>query len=507
MTRFMASLGRLSRSLYARIALVYLISLLLLSATAAWIAVSQFSSLSREFEQRMEIDLARNLLPLMQPALAQGPQSAAAMRVARRVGSINPSLHLYVLDASGHMVGNYARTACPTGARVDTGPLEQFLGEHPMLPVFVAAPCSNDSSVFSVARIRYGPTGEPGYLLALFNGDPGLSMFSMLRTSSVTHTLIATGVLALIVSGVVGLLLFALMTRRFSALTDAVRRFADSDYSQRIKPGRNDEIGLLARAFNGMAATIEAQLNALRENDRQRRDLVAGLSHDFRTPLTSLRGYAEQLRASDGLTPAARQAHLEAILTNTDRLTRLAQQLSTLARVDASEQALCIEPFPLSELAWDIAGKFTPQARTANVTLAVRCTPQAISVMADIALIDRALANLVDNALQATAPGGHVDIDIATQANNAIVRVIDTGVGIHPDELKLVTQRFYRTTESRGKREGSGLGLAIVQEICARHGTRLVIQSTPGQGTTTQFTLPLAHGSGAIDQRLPRPGA
>lgn len=486
------ALLRFGRSLYARIALVYLASLVLLSLAAAWLAVSQFDRLSREMQQRMQINLATDIARVMSQPLRQGPTSSAARAAAQQIHAINPSLSLFLLDAGGHVIGNYTDATCTPNTPVALAPIQHLLEKQPMLPVFVAAPCSAQSRVFSAARVRYGADRQPGYLLVLLGGSHAMTMFSMLRTSSITRTLIVAGLLALLVSGVAGLMLFALLTRRFSALTEAVQRFAKGDYRQRFKPGRNDEIGQLGRAFNDMAATIEAQLNALRENDRQRRELVAGLSHDFRTPLTSLRGYAERLQSGAELPPQTQREHLDAILANTARLTKLAQQLSALARVDAYERPLCLEPFSLVELAHDVAGKFEPEAQAAGVALAVNCRPRAISVAADIALIDRALANLVENALHATPPGGAVTLSITATHNKASVRVADTGAGLATDEIPLVTQRFYRTPAGRQRSDGSGLGLAIVAEICQRHGTRLRIDSEPGHGTTMQFELALA---------------
>ncbi|GAB3670531.1 sensor histidine kinase [Salinisphaera aquimarina] len=485
-------LGNLWRSLYARIALVYLTSLLVLSVAAAWIAVSQFDQLGREFQQRMQIDLADNLAQVMREPLRQGPQSAGASDAARLILSINPSLSLYVLDAEGRVVGDYADPNCGDDAQVDVDALNNLLGETPMLPVFASAPCTRQASVFSVARIQYGAADTPGYLFAVLDAGTRMSMYAMLRTSTITRTLIAAGVLALLLSGAVGLFLFALLTRRFSRLIEAVQRFAEGDYEQRIEPVRDDEIGRLGRAFNDMAATIEVQLNALRENDRQRRELVANLSHDFRTPLTSLQGYAEQLRSRDDLALVVKHEHLDAILANARRLTQLAQQLSTLARVDAHEKPLCIEPFSLAELAYDIVGKFQPQARAAGVALEVQRVPTPAMVSADLALIDRVLANLLDNALNATPSGGQVWLTAEAQGDVVQVCIGDTGFGLDKDDIALVTQRFYRTSAGRARGEGSGLGLSIVDEICTRHGSRLRIQSTPGAGTRVRFDLPLA---------------
>lgn len=492
MRRAWAGIASISRSLYARIVLIYLAGLLLLAVTAAWVAISQFEQLGREWQQRTQIGLAGNLATVMQAPLRAGPGSDAAHDAADRILSINPAVSLYILDTQGRVMSDYAPTACADERRVDVGALRRLLSDEPMLPVLMNAPCSHRTSVFSAAPVRFGPEHRDGYLLAVLDAGSRMSMFAMLRTSSITRTLLIAGCLAVVLAGTLGLLLFALLTRRFRKLTAAVERFAVGDYGQRVEPGRDDEIGHLSRAFNDMAATIEVQLDALRENDRQRRELVANLSHDFRTPLTSLRGYAQQLRRASDLSAETRDAHLAAILANADRLTGLARQLSTLARVDAFEQPLCVDAFSLAELIHDIAGKFRPQAEGAGLSLSVECTPTLPAVAADLALIDRVLANLIDNAVSATPAGGSIRVSAHATATQVEVQVADTGVGLSADELAVVTQRFYRTPASRRRSEGTGLGLSIVEEICARHGTRLRLYSGPGQGMRAAFDLPIA---------------
>ncbi|ATJ84599.1 sensor histidine kinase [Halomonas beimenensis] len=493
-----------ARSLYARIALVYLSGLLLLSVAVAWLATSQFDQLSREFQQRQEAGLAGNLARVMAPALDAGADSPAARRMARHIVAINPSLSLYVLDDRGRVIADYARPPCGLGSRVELAAIEALLGESPMLPVLASSPCGGEPGVFSVARIRYGPEGRPGYLYADLNKASEASMVAMLRTSSITRTLVAAGGLAVLIAGLLGLVWFALLTRRFSRLTGAVQRFARGEFQARlVDPGR-DELGRLGRAFNDMAGTIEAQLLALRETDRQRRELVANLSHDFRTPLTSLRGNVEHLLEREDLTVEERRRRLTGILDNVGRLTRLADQLSTLSRLDAHDRPLQREAFSLAELAHDIAGKFQDQARRRNIALEVTCDPGLPRVEADLGLIDRALANLIDNAMKATTPGGRVWLWARAEPGDGVrVAVSDDGVGIAPDELPLVTQRFHRTRDGRARGEGSGLGLSIVSEIAERHGTRLAIDSVPGRGTTVSLWLPLAdtlHGPGDAAQ-------
>lgn len=497
MSALLRRLGRLVHSLYARIALVYLTSLLLLSVAAAWIAISQFDQLGRELQQRQEIDLADNLARVMRPGLRDGADSDVARQIARHIASINPSLSLYVLDAEGAVIADFTASTCGQGRRVDRDALETLLGEAPMLPVLATSPCGGGPGIFSVARIVHGEARHPGYLYADLNRASHASMVAMLRTSSITRTLVAAGLLALLISGVFGLVWFALLTRRFSQLTTAVQRFANGEYSERVAVPRDDEIGRLAGAFNDMAGTIEAQLAAQRETDRQRRELVANLSHDFRTPLTSLRGYAEQLLERDPVSPEEWRGALGAILDNADRLTRLAEQLSDQARLDAYDRPLQCEPFSLAELAHDIAGKFQHQARKRGVLLEVVGDPALPWVEADLGLIDRALSNLVENALHATPAGGWVRLELDKAREGIRLAVVDSGIGIAAEEVPLVTQRFYRTRGSQARGEGSGLGLSIVREICERHGITLSIDSRERAGTRVSLLLPYALGRGA----------
>lgn len=483
----------LRRSLLARIALAYLVSLLLLSAATAWFALNRAGEFRRELQQRVNLNLAKTLSMTISPTLVHGVESDAARSAAQHILAINPSLSLYVLDIKGRVIAAYNKTGCGLGARVLLGPVHELLDRnHRMFPVFSINPCSNQPNVFSVARVQYG-ADQPGFLYVALTSQPDESMSSMLRTSYVLRGILTAGGIALLLAGAVGLAWFALLTRRFRTLTHNVERFAAGDFAQRAESPKDDEIGQLAQAFNNMANTIEAQLQALQETDRQRRDLVTNLSHDFRTPLTSLRGHAEQLRESleHSANSTSRNEHWQAIFNNVDRLTQLAKQLSLLTRLDAYEQPLRIEPFSLRELIQDVLQKFEPQALKQQITLRDFCASDLPMVPADIALIERLLSNLIDNALRATAVGGHIEIKASRDKDAVVVSVADDGCGIAADELPLISQRFYRTRSSRtSDRDGSGLGLSIVHEIVEQHGGELSIKSMLGNGTLVRVLLP-----------------
>jgi two-component system OmpR family sensor kinase len=489
-----------ARTLYSQIAALYLLLLLAFSAIAIVLTARQLDGFLEELEQRLNRSLADHLAHELAPAFHGRLDSDEARQAVRRISGINPGIDIYVLSADGGVVASF------TGERVirdhiDVQPIRKFLGKDAMLPIRAADPGDGAADkVFSVAPLALGATAgagssgatDGGYLYVILRGMPLESAANMLSTSYILRG--ASGVLLTVLGATVaaGLILFSVLTRRFRRLTLTVKRFQEGAYHERADVEPRDQIGRLAATFNEMAATIEAQVDALKQTDEARRALAANISHDFRTPLTSLRGYAERmLHANERLTATERCEHLDAMLKSAAQLERLADQLAAIVQLDAGNHAAVrVETFSIADLAQDAVAKFAPLAEQRGVTLAL-LEPQGVPwVKGDIALIERALSNLIDNALNATPRGGRVEIALPVRDGRVLVRVSDTGRGIAADELPLVTQRFFRTRESRAAgTKGSGLGLAIAQEIVAKHGGTLDIDSAMGAGTTAAFSL------------------
>lgn len=479
----------LGRSLYWRIAAVYLLLLVGLGVFSAWVTVQQFDRFGMELEQRLNRKLADNLAMVLEGALVQGPGSQAAQRAAAEISAINPSLGLFILDSRGGVVTAYGHEDCPMASRVDLNAVTAFLEQSRSLPILGTAPCGGGRKVFSVTHLAWG--GHSGYLYVILHGQPYESIAAMLQQSYLARSLAVTGVVALAMAGCIGLLWFAFLTRRLGSLTQRVQRFQAGEPDPGMGEHRDDEIGRLGRAFDEMAATIAAQVHALQETDRLRRELVANVSHDFRTPLTSLRGFTERVLAKlPGLSLEQIEENLHAILLNAGRLEHLADQLSVLSRLDYHGPGIDAEPFSLAELGQDIVLKFMPEARRRGVNLRVEGPRELPPVFADIGLIERVISNLIDNALRATSADGEVCLRLRPDDRTVEVSVIDTGCGIPEEEHAHVLQRFCRTRRSElDHTEGSGLGLAIAREILELHGVSLRLVSRPGQGTTITFEL------------------
>lgn len=479
------------QSLYGRISLVYLVLSLILGLLCAWVTVRHFDVFVNAVDQKLNRNLASKLVPQVQSASADTSYAGALQQVTEQVTMLHPALELYVLDASGRV-----RAASPSPdrlarQRVDLVPVRGYL-DGEAVPVWGDDPAAPEGKkVFSAASMKLAD-GSSGYLYVILSGRAARTAKSMLQNTYVQRTLLLSLLLALGFTVIVGLLLFRVLTRRFNDLATTVQGFKEGHYDERVEVGQDDEIGQLGRTFNEMADTIAAQMEALRRTDEERRQLVAQVSHDFRTPLTSIRGHAEQMLSDrDDLSAKDREDRLRMIVQNAERLDRLADQLHELSRLDAHQTTPNFESFSIAELVQDLVVKFQPQADEEDVALRAGVSPDVPSVYGDIGLVERLLSNLIDNALTNTPTGGTVTVRLDETNGKVRVQVEDTGVGIPEDELALVTQRFYRVDrDGEAPDDGSGLGLAIAAEIADAHGTDLAIDSELGEGTTVTVRFP-----------------
>jgi two-component system sensor histidine kinase BaeS len=283
---------------------------------------------------------------------------------------------------------------------------------------------------------------------------------------------------------VVGALIAGGVFRRSAVVLDdtltAMTRVQAGDYTARVRTRRPSPLPVdeLADGFNTMAERLE-------NDERQRRSLLADVSHELRTPLAVLQGNLEAL--IDGVHPADEE-HLSALLDETRVVSRLVDDLRTLALSEAGSLALHPEPTDLGVVVTEVAGSFRPSAESAGVNLAVDADETLPLLEVDPVRTREVLSNLVANALRHTPSGGEIRLAATTESNGSWVRVrvIDTGSGIEPEDLPHVFDRFWKSPESRG----SGLGLPIARNLVEAQGGQIGVDSSPGHGTTVWFRLP-----------------
>lgn len=308
------------------------------------------------------------------------------------------------------------------------------------------------------------------------------------------HDLLMATVLLLFAGGIamsLGYFLSTALTDNIVALNQAAQEFAQGHLSVRVPVIGNDEMADLARTFNDMAAQLEAAARQQRELETLRRDLVAWIGHDLRTPLASIRVIVEAL--ADGVVedPNVVERYLQTAQRHIRSLSVLIDDLFEMAQLDAGGVPLERHPNSLSDLISDTLESFSALAARQGVTLEGSIMPSVDPIHMDAQKIGRVLANLVNNALRHTPAGGTVQVRALTVADGVQVEVCDTGEGIKAEDLPHIFEQFYRGEKSRSRDTGgSGLGLAIARGIVEAHGGHIGVESRQDEGTRFFFTLP-----------------
>jgi len=261
------------------------------------------------------------------------------------------------------------------------------------------------------------------------------------------------------------------------------------DYGARVRTTSVDEVGQLAQAFNRMSAELD-------QLERLRRDLVANVSHELKTPISALRAHLENLL--DGVERPDPET-LQVMLAQSDRLGRLVDQLLDLSRLESGDVPLQREQVALAPLVSEVLSEIEVARADRGVALERRLAEDLPPVFADRERIHQVLFNLLDNAVRFTPDGGSVTVSAERHDGAVDVHVADTGSGIAPEHLPRLFERFYRVDPARSKKEGgTGIGLAIARSVVEAHGGRIWAESSPGQGSVFTFELPVALAAAPI---------
>jgi len=294
------------------------------------------------------------------------------------------------------------------------------------------------------------------------------------------------------ISVAISLIISKTLLSPIQGMTKAAEAMADGDFSRKIRVESADEIGILAKTFNDMAKQIETMLEELKKAEKLRREFVANVSHELRTPLTSIRTYAETMSENQGLPQETEEEFLRVIINESDRMTKIVQDLLELSRFDSGHSKMTVEEFSIEQSLRDVHAAIALEARKRDHVLNLELEWKLPPIVGDRARIEQVLMNIVSNALKYTPDSGTIDIYSGSSDGNVWVRVEDNGIGIPEEDLERVFDRFYRVEKARSREAGgTGLGLSIAKEIVTRHGGDLKIESTHGVGTSVTLTLPI----------------
>ncbi|WP_414441366.1 ATP-binding protein [Burkholderia sp. 22PA0106] len=485
-------------TLTQRLAVVFSVLLLACCGASAWIQIRASDMHEKEVVQRLSHDLAGHIALSASLMDDNGLRPDAVRKLFGQLMGVNPSVEVYLLDNAGRIRGDDAPPGRVKRERVDLAPVKRFLDGQP-LPILGDDPRSLDArKVFSAAPLQMPGHPPSGYIYVVLLGEAHDELAARVAASSVLRTTLWSIALVALLGLLAGLTAFGLITRPLRRFTDAIRRF-DANGEPDAQPslphvsvaGARDEIAVLETAFAQMSDRIGEQWRELKQQDQQRRELIANLSHDLRTPLTSLHGYLEALAMKGATLDAAdRERYLAIALAQSGKVGRLARALFELARLESGLVQPALEDGSLADLVQDVFAKFELGAKARDVTLDARIEPRLPNVHADFGMIERVLTNLLDNALRHTPEGGHVAVELAAHDGAVVVTVRDTGPGVPPGLRESLFRRPVGSWEvASGDSHRGGLGLLLVQRMLQLHGSEARLVDEPRGGAVFEFAL------------------
>jgi len=487
------------KTLYGKLAVVLLGLFCLIGILYMLLTLYTTRLYFQEVNQKLNRTLAQNLASETS-LIKDGRVNENALKdIFHMLMVVNPNIEVYLLDPNGAILAFSAPPGKVRRQKISMTPLQSFLNKTAAFPILGDDPRDlKRKKVFSAAPI-FLKSQIRGYLYVILGGEEFETVAELLQGSYIFRLSIwavAGGLLFVLLTG---LLLFFRMTLRLRRLTVDMGTFRQSDFLEypdflsSFRGSSEDEIDRLGSIFAQMAERIIQLIKELRQADALRRELVANITHDLRTPLASLHGYLETLLLKEGkLTPQEQRDYLTIAIKRSNQLGKLVSALFELAKLDSPDIQVRFESFSLAELVQDIMQKFQLTTEKKKIGLRTNFVENLPFVSGDIALIERVFENLIENAIRHTPESGFITISVVPKEEWLMVQVSDTGPGIRSEDLPHLFDRSYRQKRERPKdADGAGLGLIITKKILELHGSDIRVASVVDAGTTFTFTLPV----------------
>ncbi len=484
---------KLFNKFYIQVSAIFLLVLMFFAVITLYISVRSATKYSIEVNQRLNRELASNMIDVIQPLMKNGIISEEGMAdIMHSMMVINPIVEVYVLDPQGKILKYVAPDKVVKLEKVDLQPINEFL-DDPEHGIIYADDPRNPGEYKTFSAVRVMENGQlTGYIYIVLASQEYVSASQAVLGSYILGLSIRTIIIILIISALVGLMAIWFITRKLNPVFKGITEFRNGNLTARIPVHGDNEIEKIGVVFNQMADTIEHNIEELKGVDNLRRELISNVSHDLRTPVASIQGYAETLMLKkNDLTSDEQTKYLEIIYKSCGRLKKQVEELFELSKLQSNQIRPHTEPFSISELVHDIANKYRFLSQKKGVSINTVIDKNVPLVKADISMINRVLQNLIDNAMKFCDEGDTINIEIDPKKDEWVeVRVADSGKGIKQEELPHLFQRYYK---GRDDNQSTGLGLAIVKKIIDLHNSQINVFSQLGKGTTFVFDLPVAN--------------
>lgn len=418
-------------------------------------------------------DLADIIKPLLISGQDPHPVISSLNRADRILGT-----EAWVIDNSGKVLAASADHIHCEGNVLEATDLQQLKSGQVSLR-------RGQSQFFQEAVIRAAaPVLEQGKFIGaviLYTPVAGINdTFAKMRELQS-----GTAILGIILSVILGFFLSRYITRPLREVSQVARRIAEGDFEERVRIKSRDELGQLGETFNYMTQQLE-------DYEKMRREFVANVSHELRSPLTSIQGFMDALIEGKSRDEQEKVKYLSIIQKETNRLSKLVNELLDLSRFDAQVVHFDMEAFPITTVINRATASLKPQLDEKNLTVKTVIPKDLPNCYGDEDRIEQVVHNLLQNAIRYSPKGEKILISARLLIDELLVEIADNGPGIPREELPRVWERFSRVDKARSRgKGGTGLGLAIVEEIIKKHGGQVTVESEPGEGAVFGFTLPI----------------
>ena len=492
----------LSVRLIRKIMIAFLLLILLVGVGYVSITFYFTNKYFAETSQKLNAELANHLIeekfqqatPFLEDGSVNKPLFGDIMH---DMMAVNRGIEVYLLDAEGgiqySVVLDHSDEDKPA-THINLEPVYSFiaaqgdsyiLGDDPRNP--------GQQKIFSAAP--FNVEGQEGFIYIILAGKEFEEVTQSLLGSYFLRLGLGASIATVLFAGLIGLLVIWYLTKNLREIIDTVRRFKEGDLKARIENSKNKDLSVLTETYNNMANTIVSNIEELRSVEALRRELIANVSHDLRTPLAITQGYVETLQIKkDDLSKEEQDQYISVIAKSVDKLSGLIDQLFEYSKLEASQIEPQKEAFSIADLAYDVFEKYESLAIKHRIDLKLDIEEKLPLVFADISLVERVIQNLMDNALKFTSQGGEVLLTMKSDKEKVFISIQDTGIGIAEHELSQIFERYKKASNTaKSEKEGAGLGLAIAKKIMEIHDSTIRVLSQPNEGTTFQFFLPSAN--------------
>ena len=477
-------------SLFWKLSAAFSVILILISAIFVYVAVFSAEMYFQETRQKLDTSIASHIADENQCFINGAVNSEVLKTVFHNVMVINPSIEVYLLDTKGKILSYYAPDKTVKINRVPLDPIEEFInaGEEKFLMGLDPKNPKNEKAFSAASVIENGKL--MGYIYVILGSEEYDNASQLLLGSYILRLGLRSILISLAAALLLSFIIVGFITRNFRKITGVIRNFKNGDLTTRVNIKSKGELGEFAESFNDMADTIVHNIEEIKKIDFLRRELIANVSHDLRTPISIIQGYLETvLIKSDSLNNEEKTKYIETTLANTKRLQNLVEELFELSKLEAKQTKPRFETFSLAELLQDIQQKYSLELKAKNITLNLEFPHNHQMINADIAMMEKVFQNLIDNSLKFTPSGGKININFINKSKSILVTFSDTGCGIAKEELPYIFDRYHKSKRVVSNQKGTGLGLAIVKKILELHNIEILVESEKNKGTAFYFEI------------------